>query len=197
MVSGNGPFSFLSGLFGKSAEAAPEPIKDPKTQIRDWIAELKAQLPRIDATLGLMRKELPGREALLQQAQIRVQTLEREIAEALKSGDRTRAGALAVERETHKRNVEHRRQHVEAARATLQQGELKRARYLEAMTEQLRELNALLQESNGTELEGRVRTLAARARATGGASIADKLLKEAEAAVAASAPASGPSADQG
>lgn len=194
MASGNGPFSFLNGLFGKSAEAVPELSKDPKAQIRDWIAELKAQLPRIDATLGLMRKELPGREALLQQAQIRVQSLEREIAEALKAGDRTRAGALAVERETQKRNVEHRRQSVEQARATLQQGELKRARYLEAMTEQLRELNALLQESNGTELEGRVKTLAAQARASGGASIADKLLKDAEAS--ASAAASTAPADQ-
>jgi|GEM_PF-4294541 len=188
MSSGNGPFSFFNGLFGKSVEAAPEPIKDPKAQIRDWIAELKAQLPRIDATMGLMRKELPGREALLRQAEIRVASLEREIKDALTAGERTRAGALAVERETHKRNVEHRRQGVEQARATLQQGELKRARYLEAMTEQLRELNALLQESNGTELEGRVRTLAARARATGGTGIADKLLKDAEEAAAASTP---------
>ncbi|MCG3152414.1 MAG: hypothetical protein GEEBNDBF_01711 [bacterium] len=186
MASGSHPWQFLRRLLGTAesglttTSASSAATADPKAQVRAWIQELREQLPVLDQTVARIREELPGREALVRQTAIRLQAVEQEITASLEAGDRTHAGSLALERERLRGVLEQRHASLDRARESLSRAEDIRSRYLHAMTLQLRELQALLQEPSAPRLATRVATLASEAKAAGAGSLAARLLQDAD-----------------
>jgi len=187
MATGSHPWRFLRRLLGTAesdltaASRSSSAAADPKAQVRAWIQELREQLPVLDQTVGRIREEIPGREALVRQTAIRLQAVEQEIAASLEAGDRTHAGSLALERERLRGVLDQRHASLDRAREALTRAEKIRGRYLHAMTLQLRELQALLQEPSAPRLAERVATLASEAKAAGAGSLAARLLQDADA----------------
>lgn len=187
MATGSHPWQFLRRLLGNiesgltAASRSSSAAADPKAQVRAWIQELREQLPVLDQIVGRSREEIPGREALVRQTAIRLQAVEQEIAASLEAGDRTHAGLLALERERLRGVLEQRHASLDRARESLTRAEGIRGRYLHAMTLQLRELQALLQEPSAPRLAERVAMLASEAKAAGAGSLAARLLQDADA----------------
>lgn len=158
----------------------PPPPSDPKGQIEVWIAELKEQVPQLDAALAKVRGEVRRREGLVHQLDLQLAQLEAELKENLTKGDRSHASSLALERKTLQQNRASRVRSATEAKQEYERLEQLRGRYLESLTVQLRELHALLQERNTELLQQRVEELASQAKAAGVASPAEQALREAE-----------------